>query len=119
MAIAIAAFTQIKIILQVRIGLGNVDDVLKCRRMEGRSPQVGMNHHAGCIDNPAESRLDLKVDLFLEEGKETLEGDEGIFELGEVFFMEEFFPKISQPLSDGLHHDSSGVDFQEVRDLRP
>jgi hypothetical protein len=70
-----------------------------------------VNHHAGCIDNPAESRLDLEVDLFLEEGKETLEGDEGIFELGEVFFMEEFFPKFSQPLSDGLDDNGSRIGF--------
>jgi hypothetical protein len=61
------------------------------------------------IDNPAESRLDLKVDLLLEEGKETLEGEEGLLEFRNFFLIEQVFPKSSQSLSDGFDDNGSRI----------
>jgi hypothetical protein len=46
--------------------------------MERRSSQIGMDDHSGRIDDPTESRLDLKFYLPLKEGIELFEREEGI-----------------------------------------
>jgi hypothetical protein len=79
--------------------------------MEGRSSQIGVDDDSRGIDNPAESRLDLKVDLLLEEGKETLEGEEGLLEFRNFFLIEQVFPKSSQSLSDGFDDNGSRIGF--------
>jgi hypothetical protein len=47
--------------------------------MERRSSQIGMDDYAGRINDPTESRPDLKLYFPLEEGIKMLEGKEGIF----------------------------------------
>jgi hypothetical protein len=46
--------------------------------MEGRSSQIGMDDHSGCINDPTESRLDLKFYLHPKDGIKMLEGQKGI-----------------------------------------
>jgi len=119
MAIALSSFPQSEVVLQIGIRFGNFDHLLKGQRMKGRSSQVGVDHDSGRIDHPAQPRPGLKMDLLLEEGIEVLEREEGFIKLRDFFFTEEFFPKAPQALSNGIDHYSSGMDFQEIDDLRP
>jgi hypothetical protein len=79
MVIPAPPLAPIKIIFQIGIGSGDVDHMLKGRGMERGSAQVGMDHHSGCIDDAPESRLHLKIDLFLEERVKVFPGEEAVF----------------------------------------
>jgi hypothetical protein len=46
--------------------------------MERGSTQIGMEDHSGCIDDPAELRLNLKFYFLPEEGIEVFKGKKGI-----------------------------------------
>jgi hypothetical protein len=70
-----------------------------------------MDDHSSCIDDLAESRLNLKIDLFLENGVEFFEGEEFVSQLGKFFFVEEFFAQLSQSLSYGFDDDIPGMDL--------
>jgi hypothetical protein len=52
--------------------------MLEGRRMKGRSPQIGMDDHPGCIDDSTEPGANLKLDLLLEEGMEAFKGKEAL-----------------------------------------
>jgi hypothetical protein len=46
--------------------------------MKGGSPQIGMDDHSGCINDPTESGSDLQFDLSLKEGVEVFKGKEAL-----------------------------------------
>jgi hypothetical protein len=100
-----------KIVFQIRIGSGDVDDVMKGRGMERGSAQVGMDHHSGGIDDAPESRLHLKIDLFQEERVKVFPGEEAVFISREGFLREKFFPNALQPFSNALDHNGPGMDI--------
>jgi hypothetical protein len=101
----------IKIVFQIGIGSGDVDDVLKGRGMERGSAQVGMDHHSGCIDDAPEARLHLKIDLLLEERVKVFQGEEAVFVSYERFFREKFLANVFQPFSDALYYNGPGMDI--------
>jgi hypothetical protein len=70
-----------------------------------------VDDHPRGIDDSTESRLNPKIDLLLKERKEALKGEEGFLEFGNFFLVEQFFPKSSQSLSDGLDNNSSRIGF--------
>jgi hypothetical protein len=70
-----------------------------------------MDDHSGCVDDLTKPRLNLKIDLFLEEGKESFEGEEVVSQLRRFFFVEEFFAQLSQSLSYAFDDDISGMDL--------
>jgi hypothetical protein len=86
-------------------------------RVERGSSQIGMDHDSRGIDDPAKSRLNLKVNLFLKEGEEIFKGKGGFLPTGEVFLIQDLFAQSSQTSPDGFHDDSSGMGPQEIDDL--
>jgi hypothetical protein len=79
MVIPASPVAPIKIVFQIGIGSGDIDEMLEGRGMERGPAQIGMNHHSGCIDDTPESGLNLKIDLFLEERVKVLPGEETVF----------------------------------------
>jgi hypothetical protein len=78
MAVAISSFTPIEVIFEIGICFRDFDEVFKGRRMKRGSSQIGMDHYAGGIDDPAESGLNLKLDLPTKEGVEAIKGEKRI-----------------------------------------
>jgi hypothetical protein len=109
MGVTAASFTQLDVIFEIGIGPSHFNQVLKRRRMERGSSQIGMNHHPGCIDDAAELRLSLQFYFSLEEGIEVLEGEEFIPYIGEFFLIEEFLPQPPQCLPDSLDNYVSRI----------
>jgi hypothetical protein len=70
-----------------------------------------VDDHSCGIDDSTESRLNLKIDLLLEEREEALKGEEGFLKFRNFFLIEQFFPKSPQSLSDGLEDNSSRIGF--------
>jgi hypothetical protein len=70
-----------------------------------------MDDDSGGVDDLTKPRLNLKIDLFLEDGKEFFEGEEVVFQVRRFFFMEEFFAQLSQSLSYAFDDDISGMDL--------
>jgi hypothetical protein len=110
MAIAISPFAQIKIKLQIRIGLGNVDHMLKGLGMQGGPSQIGMNHNSRGIDDAANPGLYLKLNLPLDQGIEVFKGEDGVFDFRGVF-VEEFLAESAQSFSDGVNHNRPGMNI--------
>jgi len=52
MDIPAPSFATIQIKLQVRVGLGDIDDVLKRGGVKRRPPQIGVDDDPGGVDDP-------------------------------------------------------------------
>jgi hypothetical protein len=73
--------------------------------MERRSPKIGVDYHSGRIDEWAEPKLDLKINLPPEEGIEVFEGKRVLLHIGEFFFIEKLLAQSLQSISYGIDHD--------------
>jgi len=76
-----------------------------------------MDDHSSRIDDLTEPWMNLKSNLFLENGIESLEGEKFVSTLRKFFFVEELFAQLSQSLSYGFDDDLPGMDLQELNDL--
>jgi len=70
-----------------------------------------MDDHPSCIDDLTEPWLNLKSNLFLKNGIESLEGEKFVSTLRKFFFVEELFAQLSQSLSYGFDDDLPGMDL--------
>jgi hypothetical protein len=109
MGVAATSLTPLDDIFEVGIALGHFNHVLKRRRVERGSSQICMDHHTGCIDDPAKVRLHLPFYFSLETGIEVLEGEQLVPHIGKFFPVEEFLAQPSQGLPDSLDHYASGI----------
>jgi hypothetical protein len=119
MDIPTASLASFEVIFEVRIGLGNFDQVLKGRGMEARSSKIRMNDDSGCVDDAAKAWLGLAFDLTFKERVEAVNGKGGFVDLQGPFPMEEFLAQPFQADSDGFDHHVSGIGFDEIGDLGP
>jgi hypothetical protein len=118
MVVTAAPFAPIKVIFEIRIGLGNFDQVLDGRGMERRSSEIGVDDDTRRIDDATKTWPGLAFKLSFEEGVETVQRKEGFVDLGWASLMEKFLPQLFQAAPDRFDHHVSGIGFDEVRDLR-
>jgi hypothetical protein len=70
-----------------------------------------VDDYPGRVDHPAETGLDLKIDLFLKERIEGLKREKGLAEFREVLSAKDVLAQPFQSLSDSFNHDSAGMDL--------
>jgi hypothetical protein len=109
MGITASPLSPIEIVLEIRIRLGDLDEMVKGGGMKRRSPQIGMDDHSGRIDDATKARPGPALDFFLEEGEEAVEREEGFVRLRNPFRMEESFTELFQRTPDGLNDDLSRI----------
>jgi hypothetical protein len=111
MNVSIPPLSSLKVVFQIGIGLGYLDQMLDCRRMERSPSQVCVDHHSGGINDSTESGLGLSFNLSLEKRMEVFKREKGISCLRKFFFLEDLFAETSQSLSNGLDHEMAGINL--------